>query len=848
LAEVVTRYVADVSDFQAKLKEVEASVKDVEQASVSSQKKVNKEIVDAASKRKQLIKEEEADLKELEKRRKGSFSVKEIKEYNKSIAETKDRIKTLKGENGGLSKSFDGIPGPIGKVVTGLKSATTAARAFIATPLGLILAAISVAIFAVSAAFRNSEEGQNKFNKIAGVTSAILGNIVDLFADLGEKIIGAFENPKEAISGLYEFLKSQLLNRVLAVPEIFMGVWDTVASSFSAFSAKFRTIASEIPIIGKGIDKEKAEKDFSEATDNILAGVKRTANGIIQLQTGVVDFLDKATDATKKFIKENEREAKLAAQVADDRAKADKIERDLIVERAKLESKIADLKLKSRQIEQFNAEQRRDFILEAQKLEEGLLSKEQEVLKLRRDAISLENTFARSSKENLKAEAEAKAAVFQVEARRLEQARSTQRELNRLNGEIEKDRDELNKSLVEARIASITDARERELQALDETFKEKISKIKGESEEENELRSLLLQQRLDAEAQINKKFDETEEQARLQAIENNNNREIIELENQVLRLGNTQLNKQKEINQKIIDLKVSFLDDERKLIENSTEITEDLRFLLIAENEKKILELKKGSLEEQNELQRFFSEDSLQIAAQFSDAINNLNRAQTDARIRMFEEQKDAGIITEEEFLEKKKQLAEEQARRDKAAAIIQAIINTALAVSAGLSKPAVPPFPTAIAAGILGGIQIATIASQPLPKFASGTEFLKRGKNKPGIDTIPILANEGEAIIKTSENAKYPGLAKAWNSGKLDKFLHVNYVLPEIRKEIEKHRKRESASFAENIANSIMMGGGRFNDLNIVDGLKSTNKNIKEQTHVMKTLFKNYRTNPYKF
>ena len=145
-----------------------------------------------------------------------------------------------------------------------------------------------------------------------------------------------------------------------------------------------------------------------------------------------------ATESAKEFVEEQKKEIKQADEVAKMRNKATQIEIDLLVERSKLESQIADLRLKSRMEDSVSAEERRKALLDAQALEEQLLEKEVEVLELRRDAQTLENTFSRTNIENARKEAEAKAAVNNVVARRLNLQRATQRELNRVNREIER--------------------------------------------------------------------------------------------------------------------------------------------------------------------------------------------------------------------------------------------------------------------------------------------------------------------------------------------------------------------------------------------------------------------------
>lgn len=110
-----------------------------------------------------------------------------------------------------------------------------------------------------------------------------------------------------------------------------------------------------------------------------------------------------------------------------------------------------------------------------------------------------------------------------------------------------------------------------------------------------------------------------------------------------------------------------------------------------------------------------------------------------------------------EDAEKKRKVIQEKQAKADKAKAIFDIAIQTAINVTKALGTPPVPNFVAAAIAGVLGAAQLGLVASRPLPKFRKGTRYLERGVNPLGIDTIPILANEGERIISTEENARIP-------------------------------------------------------------------------------------------
>ena len=325
---------------------------------------------------------------------------------------------------GGLVSSFKGV---VSGIKNGVKAMNSLKVAIAATGIG----ALVLAVGALTAAFRGSEEGQNKLAKIMSVIGVLTGNLVDLLADLGDGIIKAFENPKEALQNFSNAIKDNITNRITGLLNLLPNLGKSISL---VFQGKFK----------------EAGKTAANAVGQVVLGVEN-----------VTDKVKEAGQALSDFAKQNLEEAKQGAKVADMRAKADKIERDLIVERSKLESEIAALRLKSRQEEEFSAAERKQALLDAQELEDSLLEKETEYLTLRAEAQSLENTFARSNKENLDAEANAIAAVNRMQASRLNQQRQTQRELNRLNKEIEREQTALAKERTAAENEAAKAAAER---------------------------------------------------------------------------------------------------------------------------------------------------------------------------------------------------------------------------------------------------------------------------------------------------------------------------------------------------------------------------------------------------
>ena len=289
----------------------------------------------------------------------------------------------------------------------GMMAMTTAALSFIATPLGLVLGAIVLAIASVKSAFTSSEEGQNKWNKIVMIGSTLIGNFTDILASFGESIISVFENPQKAVKDFATILKDNIINR-------------------------FNGLIELVPALGKSIE-QLFKGNFAEAG-------KIAADAAAKVALGVENITEKTKGAiagTKAFIDEQKKEAAEAAKVSDMRSKADIIERDLLVKRAQMEAKVAELRLNAKKEDEFTAAQRKKFLTDANQIQNELLDAETSYLKLRADAQTLENTFSRTNKENKVKEAEAIAALSQVETKRFTEQRALQRELNKITRELE---------------------------------------------------------------------------------------------------------------------------------------------------------------------------------------------------------------------------------------------------------------------------------------------------------------------------------------------------------------------------------------------------------------------------
>jgi hypothetical protein len=149
----------------------------------------------------------------------------------------------------------------------------------------------------------------------------------------------------------------------------------------------------------------------------------------------------------------------------------------------------------------------------------------------------------------------------------------------------------------------------------------------------------------------------------------------------------------------------------------------------------------------------------------------------------------------DDELDSKKRELAIKQAKREKAVALVSAIVNTALAVVKALGTS--PPWLGIVLAalvGVMGGLQIATIASQPIPQYATGLYDVigdQDGKKyrapvirSPGTGMInepAILVGEKPELIidpLTTRNLQmnYPGVIEAIQAARLPQYAVGSY------------------------------------------------------------------------
>ena len=191
------------------------------------------------------IKATDAEIKKLDasignhQRNVGNYSA----SGQQSFRTVAQEIRMLTGVTGSL-------PAPLQRVVTGMHSMTGAARKFIATPIGAVIAAIVVAVQALTGWFKKSEIGQLAFAKASGYVGGVLKVFEKIVIGVGDAIYNAFSNPKEAVINLWNTIKKALVDRLSLLGDAFKAIGDIISGGFRG---GYKELWTSLKALGKQV-------------------------------------------------------------------------------------------------------------------------------------------------------------------------------------------------------------------------------------------------------------------------------------------------------------------------------------------------------------------------------------------------------------------------------------------------------------------------------------------------------------------------------------------------------------------------------------------------------------------
>ena len=146
-------------------------------------------------------------------------------------------------------------------------------------------------------------------------------------------------------------------------------------------------------------------------------------------------------------------------------------------------------------------------------------------------------------------------------------------------------------------------------------------------------------------------------------------------------------------------------------------------------------------------------------AGELTDFLIEEGNRETQERIARLDEQREAGLISEEAYQAGLKKIKQKNAEDNKKFQVFLALLQSAQAILTALQTPPNPLDPTAqiravTFASVTAAINLAKILATPVPKFKDGT--LSVPGQDHGRDSVYAMLRPGEAVIPTETNRMY--------------------------------------------------------------------------------------------
>lgn len=398
---------------------------------------------------------------------------------NEEMEESEGIMIKLLGGTKNYNDIVSNLPGPLKQAVTGLNGMVKAAKAFIATPLGAVLAALILAYKTVTTWLHKSAEGQQALARISGYLQGVLTALRQIVMNVGKAIYNAFAHPKEAINSLGQAIKNGIIARLEASKGVIVNFGKMLGSAL------------------KGNFKEAGEAAKAMA-DNFQK--QFTGKSVEQIKEGAKGFGEQVAKIHET-----------GKAMSDLSARENKLHRDRTAwahEEAELDKQIAEERNKLRMGSQA------DRAAAAKRMQELVDKKTAKNVELAREEYEIKkqtNALSDSSQEDLDEEERLRARVVQLEtqgvtqkgfALRIQDSMSRQmgraseqmkelvervNEFNESLGEKSEDVQRDAASLVvssmregfEKEMAELALEKEQRMAALDKEHKERLKKIES---------------------------------------------------------------------------------------------------------------------------------------------------------------------------------------------------------------------------------------------------------------------------------------------------------------------------------------------------------------------------------
>jgi hypothetical protein len=230
-------------------------------------------------------------------------------QIDKNTAAIKGNVSAIEKQKiniGNYKSALDGVSPQLSKMISGIEGSTKAAWAFIATPIGAVIGALGLAVAAVTAYFKGSEEGQDRLTKITTTLSVVMNKLMLIVEDVGEALFNS------------------------------SGAFDTFTKKFGIFGIALDASLAPLKLLIMGLEK------LSEVT-----GFDKVVEDAVKAGAAIADLNDKIEENENELIVRREETNAKVQKLREDSIKQEgKLKAATIAEAIRLEKELAALEKK----------------------------------------------------------------------------------------------------------------------------------------------------------------------------------------------------------------------------------------------------------------------------------------------------------------------------------------------------------------------------------------------------------------------------------------------------------------------------------------------------------------------
>lgn len=270
-------------------------------------------------------------------------SLEPLSGFTSKIGEAKDKVVDFATGGGKFQESLGniktavkGLPIPIDSATKGVSEMVKSLWAMCSTPVGAVLAAITIGLQAVYKWFTKSAEGQRAFTKITAYFGSIMSSITDIVVIFGKYLYHAFADNKAPMNSFAKSFVKTFKTAISAAISLVSGLgttlkgiftldWDTFTDGLSktwdglkkagtaaidAIGTAFKGAFGTVSLTYDMLTSDKLGKELGSALEGMLSKASNAAK-----------IAEQELNTNIQLGKEKEKQEKLNIKIAENREK-----------------------------------------------------------------------------------------------------------------------------------------------------------------------------------------------------------------------------------------------------------------------------------------------------------------------------------------------------------------------------------------------------------------------------------------------------------------------------------------------------------------------------------------------